>query len=127
MKTSVKPVASRPTTSSLADLFGGLPAPPFTAPVAPAKPKNLLGSLFDPKPAATETVSSEEVKLTTLSTSKPRSLFSSLFDEPKSEPSSSSEAVARTVVAGTVTEESGGAATKVEITRVYDFAGEMVK
>ncbi len=131
MKTkAVNPAAAKPTSSSssLAAIFGG-PSPAVAA-VEPAnkKPRNLLDSLFDPKPAKqTDTVSSDDslVKTATTTTNKPRSMFSSLFDEP----SEKAEARTESVVEERGVTEKGDVMTtsKMEITKVYDFAGEIVK
>jgi hypothetical protein len=128
---AVIPAAAKPTSSSssLAAIFGG-PSPAVAA-VEPAnkKPRNLLDSLFDPQPAKqTDTVSSDDslVKTKNTTTNKPRSMFSSLFDEPCG---TSSEARTESVVEERKVTEKGDVMTtsKMEITKVYDFAGEIVK
>jgi hypothetical protein len=128
---AVNPAAAKSTSSgSLAAIFGG-PSAAAAAAIEPAnkKPRNLLDSLFDPKPAKqTDTVSSDDslVKTTTNTTNKPRSMFSSLFDEPCGV---SSEARTGSVVEERAVTEKGDVMTtsKMEITKVYDFAGEIVK
>ncbi len=132
MKTkAVNPAAAKPTSSSssLAAIFGGPSAAAAAVEPANKKPRNLLDPLFDPKPAKqTDTVSSEDslVKTTTTTTNKPRSMFSSLFDEPCG---ASSEARTESVVEERAATEKGDVMTtsKMEITKVYDFAGEIVK
>jgi hypothetical protein len=92
-----------------------------------------LDSLFDSKPATpAEGTAGDETKVTAgTTTTKSRSLFSSLFEEPKSElPNSESEPKETCVVttAERIEESSiSKGADKVEITKVYDFAGEIVK
>jgi hypothetical protein len=128
---AVNPAAAKPTSSSssLAAIFGGPSPAAAAAEPSNKKPRNLLDSLFDPKPAKqTDTVSSDDglVKTTTTTTNKPRSMFSSLFDEPCG---TSSEARTESVVEGHKVTEKGDVmtTTKMEITKVYDFAGEIVK
>ncbi len=129
-KTTVNPAAAKPSSSgSLAAIFGGPSVAAAAVEPANKKPRNLLDSLFDPKPATqTDTVSSEDslVKTTTTTTNKPRSMFSSLFDEPCG---ASSEARTESVVEEHKVTEKGDVMTtsKMEITKVYDFAGEIVK
>jgi hypothetical protein len=129
---AVNPAAAKPTSSSsLAAIFGG-PSPAAAVEPANKKPRNLLDSLFDPKPAKqTDSVSSDDslVKTTTTTTNKPRSMFSSLFDEPSGKAeATSSETRTGSVEERAVTEKGDVMTTsKMEITKVYDFAGEIVK
>eukprot|EP00090_Calanus_glacialis_P042208 TRINITY_DN74932_c0_g1_i1.p1 TRINITY_DN74932_c0_g1~~TRINITY_DN74932_c0_g1_i1.p1 ORF type:complete len:333 (+),score=137.37 TRINITY_DN74932_c0_g1_i1:33-1031(+) len=115
--TSVKPAPSKPKSggSSLASLFGGSVTPAQSTSIQPEKkPSSRLASLFDDiaKPSETKEPTKQ----------KPKSLLSGLFDdEPKNEveeddTKSSSKA-----------SELTGSDNKIEITKVYDFAGEVVK
>jgi hypothetical protein len=131
---AVNPAAAKPTSSgSLAAIFGGPSAAVAAVEPANKKPRNLLDSLFDPKPAKQiDTVTSDDslVKTTTTATNKPRSMFSSLFDEPcvKAEATSSETRTGSVVEERAVTEKGDVMTTsKMEITKVYDFAGEIVK
>jgi len=107
------PSKTKPMNSSLASLFSGTTNNTSASVVQPAKkPSNRLASLFDDigKPCDNET--KEPVK------PKPKSLLSGLFDDdpkPKQEP----EAVK--------TCDDVLADNKIEITKVFDFAGEVVK
>jgi len=111
---SSKPPPSKPKSSgsSLASLFSGTVNNASTSVTQPVKkPSNRLASLFDDigKPSDKGVVK-EPVK------TKPKSLLSGLFDD---EPKKEAEAVKTSDVAS--------ADNKIEITKVFDFAGEVVK
>lgn len=74
------------------------------------KPKNILSTLFDAEPEEKEI---KEVK------PKPKSLLSSLFDDKPKPPSEDASSSAD--------QDTSTASSKIEITKVFDFAGESVK
>jgi len=115
--TSSKVTSSKPksTGSSLASLFGGTVNPGPSKVQTEKKPSaNRLASLFDDIGKVSET--KEPVK----QPQKPKSLLGSLFDdEPKKEVEDVKEN-------GDIT-ETEITDNKIEITKVYDFAGEVVK
>jgi len=108
-KPTAKPKPSG-SGSGLASLFGST-TDKITKKPPDEKPKNLLSSLFDVKPNQKE-VDKEQV------TSKPKSLLSSLFEE-KSE----SKNTENKCLEGKEETDS----TKIEITKIFDFAGEEIK
>jgi len=108
VSTSTKPKA---TGSGLGSLFSSPTSNVCNKPTGD-KPKNLLSSLFDVKPEQKDNVK-EEVK------PKPKSLLSSLFDEtPKP---------VNTEDGGERATEENKTNNKIEITKIFDFAGEEVK
>ena len=126
-------VEPKKTSSNLSSLFSPVPVKSDTNPAIDKvvnKPKSRLSSLFDPTPSKPE---SKPEKI------KPKSLLGSIFDDvDKSKPEETSNVESGAVSSG----ESGAAAEpraassekpitsdpgKVAITKVYDFAGEVVK
>ena len=95
-----------------------------------SKPKSRLSSLFDPTPSEPE-IKPEKIK--------PKSLLGSIFDDvDKSKPEETSSVEPGAVSSGESGATAGPIAAasekpvtidpgKVEITKVYDFAGEVVK
>lgn len=116
--TSVKPAPSKPKSggSSLASLFGGTVTPAQCTSSQPEKkPSNRLASLFDDIAKPSETKEPAIIK------QKPKSLLSGLFDdEPKKEVEDGTNSCK-------ANELTGSDDNKIEITKVYDFAGEVVK
>ncbi|XP_023327574.1 craniofacial development protein 1 [Eurytemora carolleeae] len=126
-------VEPKKTSSNLSSLFSPVPVTSDTNPAIDKvvnKPKSRLSSLFDPTPCQPET-KPEKIK--------PKSLLGSIFDDvDKSKPEQTSSVEPGAVSSG----ESGAAAEpraassekpvtldpgKVAITKVFDFAGEVVK
>eukprot|EP00092_Neocalanus_flemingeri_P005568 GFUD01006000.1.p1 GENE.GFUD01006000.1~~GFUD01006000.1.p1 ORF type:complete len:342 (+),score=114.41 GFUD01006000.1:44-1069(+) len=108
---------SKPGTSSLASLFGGTVHSSTQQP--DKKPSNRLASLFDDvgKPNDNDIAITEKpVK------QKTKSLLSGLFDDEPCKESEREEASDSAPISGL-----GGSDKKIEITKVYDFAGEVVK
>ena len=101
--TSVKPAPSKPK-SSIASLFSDSPSESKN--MDTKKPTNRLSSLFDDEPKETKHKSGE----------KPKSLLSGLFDndDKKTVPNDKDEKSAEPN------------SDKIEIKKVFDFAGEMV-
>ena len=111
--TSVKPAQTKPK-SSIASLFADTPSSSSTnlqnKNTEIKKPASRLSSLFDDIPVKEET-NSKTVE-------KPKSLLSGLFDDDKPENS------IKTVQDDDKPSETKG--DKIEIKKVFDFAGEMV-
>lgn len=107
-----KPKTTKPkSTGGLGSLFSACsPAPPVTTKQLDSKPKTLLSSLFDTN-NDTKDKREEKVK----EKPKVKSLLSGLFDEPTNVDSENK------------VEEEETKSSKIEITNVFDFAGEEVK
>jgi len=89
-------------------------------PVSSSKPASRFSSLFDPTPLPSEEKSSTSATTdTSTSVTKPKSRFGSLFDVDSTSKSESKPSE----------NDSGDKATsdKIAVTKVYDFAGEIVK
>ena len=116
---SNKPSAAK-KSSSIASLFDTTPASkPEPAKPDASKSSNRLASLFDDIPKSTDKTgepSKDEEK------KKPKSLLSSLFDDDHSKATVEDESK-DTVKPEPDTKDKGD---KIEITKVFDFAGEMV-
>jgi len=110
VKPKPKPIGGEGLASVLA------PTPPTAKNSVPAKPKSRFGDLFDKvEPSKEEAVGEEGAKEAVKE--KPKNRFGSLFDAPpKVEEAKESEE--SSVKCGD---------NKVEITKVFDFAGEVVK
>jgi len=113
--TSVKAAPSKPK-SSIASLFADTPSSSSSSTSSSQnkntetkKPSSRLSSLFDDVPAKEET--------NTKSTEKPKSLLSGLFDDDKPENSNAADHSDKSCETKS---------DKIEIKKVFDFAGEMV-
>ena len=113
--TSTKPVVTK-KVSSISSLFDPVKSKPEPKVQEPQKPSSRLASLFDDVPKQKETSdSSSDTK------SKPKSLLSGLFDdEPKKD---SKCETSKDTNSDKITETKSD---KIEITKVFDFAGEAV-
>lgn len=117
--TSVKhaPSKLKSAGSSLASLFGGTVTTAHSTSIQPEKkPSSRLASLFD------DIAKPSETKEPVVAKQKPKSLLSGLFDdEPKKEVEDADAQNSSKV------NELTGSDNKIEITKEYDFAGEVVK
>lgn len=92
-------------------------------PVSSSKPASRFSSLFDPTPLPSEEKSSTSATTSTsTSVTKPKSRFGSLFDvdNTESKPSESDSSDVKS-------DETKATSDKIAVTKVYDFAGEIVK
>ena len=87
-----------------------------------------FGSLFDPTPLPSEEKSSTSTTNTNTATSssKPKSRFGSLFDDDNSSKTESKPSENDSVDVKS-DEAKTAAGDKIAVTKVYDFAGEIVK
>eukprot|EP00088_Acartia_fossae_P028120 TRINITY_DN2890_c0_g1_i5.p1 TRINITY_DN2890_c0_g1~~TRINITY_DN2890_c0_g1_i5.p1 ORF type:complete len:351 (-),score=134.69 TRINITY_DN2890_c0_g1_i5:283-1335(-) len=90
----------------------------------PSSSASRFSSLFDPTPSKTEN-KEDPTKADSSTTSKPKSRFGSLFDDDSEDKKAS--AASTNEQKDSESPEEGGKGDKVAITKVYDFAGEMVK
>ena len=109
--TSVKPAPTKPK-SSIASLFADIPSSTSSSNKSTEikKPASSLSSLFDDIPVIKET--------NTKTVEKPKSLLSGLFDDDKQEKSIKTDR--------DDDKSSETKSDKIEIKKVFDFAGEMV-
>jgi len=104
----------KPTGGGLASIIAPTAAPPVKSSL-PAKPKSRFGSLFDNVEKSKEEAVGEGEREAVVK-EKPKNRFGSLFDAPpKVEQAKESE------------DSPLKSGNKVEITKVFDFAGEVVK
>jgi len=109
----------KPVSSSLASLFGGTVNPvPGDVKQPDKKPSSRLASLFDDVCEPNDAVIAKETVK-----QRPKSLLSGLFDDEPKIGNNDDEASNSSCRASDL----GGDDNKIEITKVYDFAGEVVK
>ena len=84
-----------------------------------------FSSLFDPTPTSKTENKDDSNKADSSTTSKPKSRFGSLFDDDSGDKKDSASPTKEQK--DSESQEEGSKGDKVAITKVYDFAGEMVK